>query len=247
MYHKNIFIVMKLHWKRIGVISTIIIFLMAAIAILFSKTSQYWPIFNNTSTGAVVIDPGHGGIDGGSSHGDLLEKDINLEVALKLEAILKEINVETVMTRDEDISLESKSELRASRYKRDLHARKEIIDNDGALFVSIHVNAHKNSNSRGIYIFHYPNATASRQLAEAIQVSIEEQVVNQYLKTDQIKVQISGADYYVLRESKIPGVIVEIGFITNSLDRELIQSEEYQYQMARAMAQGIINYLTEKK
>ncbi len=238
MFNKTMFIVIKLN-RKLGITAIIVVLLVTSWFLL----PLLDPVLSTIEATTVVIDPGHGGIDGGSSFGDLLEKDINLAVSLKLENILKNANISTVMTRDEDISLESKSDIQSSRYRKDLHARKQIINKNAALFVSIHVNAHKSSNARGIYVFHYPNAGASQQLAEEVRMSINALVIDQYLDTDEIKVKRGEADYYVLRESKVPGVIIEIGFITNSEDRELIQEEAYQNQMAVAIAQGIINYI----
>ncbi len=245
MHKKPIIIIIGSYKKRAILLCILLISLLILPVFIFNISH---PVSNSTSSKTIVIDPGHGGIDGGSSHNDLLEKNINLEVSLKLKKILSDKNIRVVMTRDKDISLESKSDLKSSRYRRDLNARKSIINkNNAELFVSIHVNAHpKNTKVQGVQVIHYPESKDSEHLAKEISDSINKIVFNEFLKTEQIKAEVLTGNFYVLRESKSPGVIVEIGFITTPEDRELIQNEDYQYKMATAIAQGIIEYIANR-
>ncbi|MBU5676959.1 N-acetylmuramoyl-L-alanine amidase [Alkaliphilus sp. MSJ-5] len=245
MHKKPIIIIIGSYKKRAIPLCILLICILIFPMFIFNIS---YPVFNNTSSKTIVIDPGHGGIDGGSSHNDLLEKNINLEVSLKLKKILHDKNINVVMTRDDDTSLESKSNINASRYRRDLNARKSIIDNNNAeLFVSIHVNAHpKNTKVQGVHVIHHPTSKDSEHLAKEICDSINKLVFNEFLKTEQIKAEVLTGNFYVLRESKSPGVIIEIGFITTPEDRKLIQNEDYQYKIATAIAQGIIEYIANK-
>lgn len=244
--HKKPIIIIIRSYKKKAILFCILLISLLIFPMLISNISH--PVFSNTYLKTIVIDPGHGGIDGGSSHNDLLEKNINLEVSLKLKKILSDKNINVVMTRDDDISLESKSDLKSSRYRRDLNARKSIIDkNNAELFVSIHVNAHpKNTKAQGVQVIHYPQSKDSEYLAKEISNSINKIVFNEFLKTEQIKAEVLTGNFYILRESKSPGVIVEIGFITTPEDRKLIQNEDYQYKMATAIAQGIIEYIASR-
>ncbi|HOB20092.1 MAG TPA: N-acetylmuramoyl-L-alanine amidase [Candidatus Atribacteria bacterium] len=194
----------------------------------------------------IVVDPGHGGIDGGThDNKGLLEKDINLEVGLILRRYLESKGLKVVMTREEDISLEKFSTIRSSRYRRDLDARKNIVNNSGgALLVSIHVNARpKYPESRGTIVFYYPGSDAGKQLAETVSRSINNKVYKQYLNTSDARSRIMTNDFFILRESIIPGCLVELGFITNPEDKRLLQDEKFKQVMAEAIGDGIIEML----
>ncbi|WP_129596106.1 N-acetylmuramoyl-L-alanine amidase family protein [Anaerophilus nitritogenes] len=187
----------------------------------------------------IVIDPGHGGIDSGTGEKfGIYEKQINLDVALRLRKLVEK-DFKVTMTRDKDISLENKSDLNDSRYKKDLHARKTIINQYGDLFVSIHVNADPyNSKTRGVKIFYYPTSEESKKLAHSIKKEVDKIVYKEDLK----KAEVIKEDYYVLRETTCPGVLVEIGFITNVHERKLMQNSEYKNKIVKSISEGIKNY-----
>lgn len=197
----------------------------------------------------IVIDPGHGGIDGGTFQSGLLEKDINLDISLKVRKVLQHQNIKVILTRDKDISLEHKSSLNASRYKRDLDARKKIIDTSHAsLFISIHTDSRpNNTEARGIGIFYYPTSGEGKELAQAIASSVNKMVYHHYLNTTDIKAEIAPGDYYILRETNIPGILIEVGFLTNPMDCKLLRREDYRNQVAWAIGDGIMNYLKTKE
>ncbi|MDK2985492.1 MAG: N-acetylmuramoyl-L-alanine amidase [Clostridia bacterium] len=194
----------------------------------------------------VVVDPGHGGIDGGThDNNGLLEKNINLDVALKLKKILEKENVKIIMTRTSDVSLEDKSDLNSSRYKKDLDARKDIINSSNAdVFVSIHVNANpRQLHTRGTIVFYHPKSCKGKELAKTINDSIETTIFKNYLQDDSLKGEVLPQNYFILRETHVPGVLVEIGFLTNPEDKKLLQDEEYKERIAKAIGYGIMKYL----
>jgi len=240
MFNKTIFLVIKINRKIVIAIIALLILLLAS-SLLISNNST--SVFNN-SRKTIVIDPGHGGIDGGSSNAGLLEKTVNLQISLRLGNILKDKGINVVMTRDSDVSLESKSSLNSSRYNKDLHARKTIIDsNNSTAFVSVHMDSYKDSSARGVRIFYHSTSEESKRLAQSICDKINKIVFNDFLNTTNVKAQISPGNYYLLRSSKTPGVIVETGFITNSTDNKLIRTPDYQHIMAKAIAEGVQDYL----
>lgn len=243
VFNKTIFIVIKINKKiLIAIIALLILLLLTPIFLLKPSIT----VFNN-SRKTITIDPGHGGIDGGSSGAGILEKDINLQVSLKLNNILKDKGMNVVMTRKKDISLESKSNLKTSRYRKDLNARKKIIDNNNSTaFVSLHVDSYKQPNVRGVKIFYYPTSKDSKNLAESICNKINKIVFDDFLNTTDAKAVIETGNYYLLRESKSPGVIIEIGFITNPIDNKLVQSQDYQYNMAKAIAEGLLEFIIKR-
>lgn len=232
--------------KKILFICALIIVL---IILILLKNSKVLNIFNYRGDGIIVVDPGHGGIDGGTSdRKGLLEKDINLEISLKLKKELKKEGFKVIMTRETDESLERHSDINASRYKRDLNGRKRIInENNPIAFVSVHVNSSKKSSARGVKIYHFPTSIEGENLAKYIGHYVDKIVYDDYLKDTSISSEIIGENYYILRETNTTGVLIEVGFITNEMDKKLIVDEGYQKQIASAISKGIRAYLEEVK
>lgn len=230
--------------KKILLFSILII---AFIIFILLKSSVVSNMFNYMGEGTIVIDPGHGGIDGGTSdRKGLLEKDINLEIGLKLKKELRREGYKVIMTRETDESLERHSDINASRYKRDLNGRKSIInENDPMAFISIHVNSSKKSSARGVKIYHFPTSIEGEKLARCIGKCVDEIVYDDYLKEGSIRAETIGENYYILRETDTTGVLVEVGFITNEIDNKLITDEKYQNKIALALSKGIKQYLEE--
>lgn len=203
---------------------------------------------NNFSNKIIVIDAGHGGIDGGTSDSKgNLEKDINLSVALKLKKYLEDNGSFVIMTRSEDVSLEDKSILKASRYLRDLDARKSIINSNDSIkvFVSIHVNSSPSNKPRGIEIYHYPTSGESKYIAQIMKEKIDKVVYNDYLRYKDLRCKIISKDFFILRETHKPGVLVEIGYISNAIDNKLLKNESYQNVIANAIGKCLIQYINE--
>ena len=245
MSKKIHFIVIKLN-KRLIIASLIICLISMLIALL--NTNENISAFNNNCSykGIVVIDPGHGGIDGGTSDkAGVLEKSINLDIGLKLKKILSDNSMKVIMTRDKDVSLEKKSNINASRYRRDLDARKKIINNNNPdVFISIHVNASVQArNARGIQIYYYPSSIESERLAQLICESINENVYKKHLKLTSVKARIIQEDYFILRETEHPGVLIDTGFITNAYDKKLLMDKAYKEILAKSINEGILNFL----
>ncbi len=243
----NIFIVtIKIDRKLLILITAALIFtLMAVIPPSVRKTLL---VFNDNSTAynAVVVDPGHGGIDGGATdRAGLLEKDINLDVSLRIANILKNKHVKALLTRDKDISLDSKSSLKASRHRRDLNARKNIINRTRAdIFISIHVDSDPgHPQTRGMIVFYYPESREGQKLAQFIKHSIDIMIYERYLRDASLRTRIRVNDYYILRETRIPGVLIELGFITNPEDKKLLLDINFREKIAEAISCGLVEYL----
>ena len=218
------------------------------LSLIFLSFKSFWKsykVFNHENLKNIVIDPGHGGIDGGTGNEkDILEKDVNLDVALKLkkELLVEDYNI--IMTREKDQSLEEFSNIKASRYRRDLDARKTIInENEPLVFVSIHVNASTSPKARGIKIYHFPNSIEGERLANNIKESIDEYVYGKFLKDENLRSEVLSEDYYILRETNFTGVLIEIGFITNPEENKLLKDKKYKEKVAYAIKKGILEYL----
>ncbi|TWH49143.1 N-acetylmuramoyl-L-alanine amidase [Sporomusa sp. KB1] len=206
--------------------------------IIFLLSSIYAYNSTHTLTGKViVVDAGHGGIDPGANRPNVLEKDINLAVALQLKEMLNKYGAKVVLSRQTDVELstECDNEKVRGRYHRDLAARVEMVEeSDADLFISIHANAVPNAKQHGAEVFYYKKSESSKTLAEAIQ--------SELCIVTQAKHTVKTADYFVLRRNKIPAALIEVGFITNMHERELLQTPEYQLKLAEAIAKGIYNY-----
>ena len=218
------------------------------LSLIFLSFKSFWKsykVFNHENLKNIVIDPGHGGIDGGTGdEKDILEKDVNLDVALKLkkELLVEDYNI--IMTREEDQSLEEFSNIKASRYRRDLDARKTIInENEPLVFVSIHVNASTGPKARGIKIYHFPDSIEGEILANNIKESVDEYVYDDFLKDENLRSEVLSEDYYILRETNFTGVLIEIGFITNPEENKLLKDKKYKEKVAYAIKKGILEYL----
>jgi N-acetylmuramoyl-L-alanine amidase len=193
----------------------------------------------------IVIDPGHGGVDGGASLGaQFNEKDINLDISLKLQTLLINRGAKVIMTRNSEISLEKKSDLQSSRYKRDLDARRDIVNNSNAdIFVSIHSNCFRsNPKARGAIIFYHYNSEGGKLLAKSIASSIDEIVYKNLLGNITLECKVLPEDLFMLRSTEVPGVLVEVGYMTNKDEGKLLKQDDFQTAMAEAIAEGMQNY-----
>lgn len=171
----------------------------------------------------VFLDAGHGGKDPGALGNGLREKDINLSVALKIGNILKNHGVNVGYSRTTDVFVE-------------LQDRAIMANNFGAdVFVSIHCNAFHDSSAQGVETYSYPGSMSGRNLAKAIQDSIIASGV--YTKDRGIKT----ANYAVLRLTNMPAALVELAFITNPQDADILRNR--QDDLALAVAKGILNNL----
>lgn len=194
---------------------------------------QNWALPHTT----VIIDVGHGGIDGGASHGDLLEKDINLAIAGKLYVLLSSQGIPAIMNRTDDYALsdDNRWHLSKSRHRKDLSQRRQLTEEiESELLVSLHVNAAKNKSRRGPLVLHQESGE-SALLAFCIQDALNRQQSTTALPKP-------GNPFYLLRRVEQPSVIVEMGFITNVEDRTMLSDSRRQLDIAKAIASGIRQY-----
>lgn len=190
----------------------------------------------------IVIDPGHGGIDGGTNIGDILEKNINLEVGLKLRDNLIKKGATVVMTREIDESLDDHIVGNGSRHREDLDTRVRIINESKAdLFISIHVNYNKNEKRLGPMVLYHTNSEEGRYLAEHMQVYLNDIIT--YKKMDiAVNRSVMSGNYYIARNTTTPGIIIEMGFLSNEIDRRLLIDQDHQKEIVEQITKGIISY-----
>ncbi|CCO07421.1 N-acetylmuramoyl-L-alanine amidase family protein [Desulforamulus hydrothermalis] len=189
--------------------------------------------------GAVVIDPGHGGYDPGAVRQGVMEKYVNLAIAQEVVKILQENNVRVLLTREGDYNLAVPG-LHGRQAKRyDIEKRIELAETFGAdAVISIHVNVGRRL-CTGAETFYHRQSPRSKLLARYIQKEISglPQMNKRVVKT---------GNYYILRRTPMPCVIVETGYLNNPQERKKLLDKSYRQMLARAIARGVINYLHEK-
>ncbi|MBP9989413.1 MAG: N-acetylmuramoyl-L-alanine amidase, partial [Ruminococcus sp.] len=183
----------------------------------------------------------HGGEDGGAVANDgSLEKDINLEIAKKLQNILNLYGVEVIMTRTSDISIYDDGITSIKKKKiSDIHNRFKIIEeNPNSLFVSIHQNKFQSEKQFGTQVFYSKNTASSKRLAQCIQ----ESVVGSLQPENKRVVKPTGTEIYLLYHAHSTAVLVECGFVSNDEELSKLKDNDYQTAIAVSIANGIIKY-----
>lgn len=233
VYKKNLFVILLI---TLTILSAGEPCSAAAVSPSKERTEQLPHLF--FSRPVVIIDAGHGGIDGGTSYEGVLEKDINLKIAQKLYLFLRSSGYEAVLNRNGDYALSDDNRwLKSSRHRRDLAQRKSLADElPTTMLVSLHVNWNRNSNKSGPVVL-YQNVAESFLLADSIQ-----QYLNSLYRSSRLPMY--GKPFYLLNQIKQPAVIVETGFISNERDRKLLCDSAAQKQIASAIADGIMAHLT---
>lgn len=184
----------------------------------------------------IVLDPGHGGYDGGAvSKSGLQEKGVTLKIALLVRDYLQESGALVIMTRDVDKDLAGSATRR--RKAVDLMERARIVKtSDADAFISIHLNSIPSPRWSGAQTFYYPTLEANKKMAESIQLELIHNLEN----TDR-QARHSG-EVYILKTSPIPSALVEVGFLSHPGEAKLLGEEAYQKKMATAIYHGILRY-----
>ncbi|MCY0869476.1 MAG: N-acetylmuramoyl-L-alanine amidase [Firmicutes bacterium] len=186
----------------------------------------------------VVVDPGHGGVDGGTSGHGVLEKQIALTLAHELRQSLEQAGIRVVMTRTQDTDVASlRPSAIASRHKRDLQNRLIAIRLAAAqAAVSIHLNFSQNASDRGPIVLYAPQSDSSRAFAQAVA-----QAINRVAGSTQRPV--ARGHLFLLRHSPCPTILVEAGFLSNADDVDRLRSRTYQLQFTHALAHGVVQFV----
>ena len=184
----------------------------------------------------IAIDPGHGGYDPGSTSNGLLEKDVVLEIALYLREYLKQGGARVILTREQDRDF--LQAVAGPKKQLDMRNRLQIVEDGGAdMIVSIHTNYITSPRWRGAQLFYQDGCPVGKSMAESIQAELTRVLKN----TDRLP---RSGNYYMLRESSMPGVVVEVGFLSNPHEAALLGSADYQKKIAWAIYLGIIASLS---
>ncbi len=217
----------------------LIVFLLLALFKAKTVSTFYLPITNKI----IAIDPGHGGIDPGAiGITGVREDEINLKIGLILKRLIEEKGGTVIITRETKEGLYTeKSKTIKEMKKEDLENRKEIVEKGNShILVTIHLNSFSDSRYYGAQTFYKKDCNESMKLANHIQDELRN-----ILDKNNYRVSQERDDVYLLRETNIPSVLVECGFLSNNKEEKLLISEEYQEKIALAIYSGIIKYFHE--
>ncbi len=237
--------------KPIVALICLLLCLAVSFTLIFSRVSETYSSVNSESNTAsvpvIIIDPGHGGFDGGTTTKEgVPEKDINLSISLKLKDYLKSFGYKVIMTREEDVSLEDEG-LGTIKAKKtsDIHNRFKIMEEtDNCIFVSIHQNHYSVEKYNGAQVFYAPKTEeASSLLAECIQSSIVSNVQPDNTRL----IKKCDTSVYLIYNAKKTAVLVECGFLSNEKEAQNLLNTDYQKKIAYSVALGIKDYYSKSK
>lgn len=193
----------------------------------------------NKDTELILLDPGHGGFDGGAEVNGIKEKEINLSIGLVLKEELVKSGYRVAMTREKDEAVKLDKSKHKTRKSEDLEARCKMKDESNcSMFISIHMNTFSESKYSGAQVWYSKNQE-SKIFASIIQKNFKEKI-----DSDNNRVEKAAMDSYkVLRCSDgIPAVIVECGFLSNPQEREKLNDECYQKKISETIAKAVNEY-----
>ena len=213
-------------------IKMIILFLICVL--LFGQVNAYvaeYPLIGKI----VYLDAGHGGVDPGAFYENVYEKDINLEITLKLRDNLEKLGATVYLTRNDDYDLSNPN---ANLRKRsDLGNRAKMINDSNAdLYLSIHLNSMANTKWSGAQVFYDDINEKNIDIANKFQ-----KYFNKYLNSDRKVSEIN--NLYMYKNINIPGVLLELGFISNSNDRKNLLNDKYKNHIVEVISNCLIDIL----
>lgn len=183
----------------------------------------------------IYVDPGHGGLDPGAVHKDIYESDINLQISEVLSTTLGEMGAIVYMTRYGDYDLGVINAL--NRKRSDLSRRGNIINRSNCdLYISIHLNAVSSPVWYGAQVFYDDVHEENERLAKIMQEELA-----RYLKTKRKYKKTN--DMYLHKRIQHPGILIEVGFLSNPNERYLLRQKYYQQKVSRAIASGVVKFL----
>ena len=241
---------MKKYTYRMLMILSFIIFtrIFLSISLLFIRLSNISVDLTDNNeqdkkeAPIVIIDAGHGGEDGGAiGINGCLEKDINLSMAKKLQAMLSGIGIKCILTRTEDILLYDRNvDYEGRKKKLDMDARLNIANSyDNVIFISVHQNSFPQERYNGTQIYYSPNDPQSANIAHTLQNSIKSN-----LQPDNNRIsKASDGKIYLLDKLNCPAVLIECGFISNRSECVLLCDEAYQSKFCSVIASTVADIL----
>lgn len=182
----------------------------------------------------IYLDPGHGGPDPGAMYKDIKEKDINLQISKKLEERLTKLGAIVYLTRYGDYDLSVNNTI--NRKRSDLSRRGNIINkSDCDLFLSIHLNAESTGIWKGAQTFYNTNNKQNKEIAKILQQQFKDDLNSKRKEKNK-------NDLYLQKRINKPGVLIEVGFLSNASERYLLRQKTYQDKVTLSITNGILKY-----
>ncbi len=222
-----------------------IISLLISLILIIPSLNFELPLPTDTDMGKVtiVIDAGHGGEDGGCEGNGLVEKDLNLDISMRLASLLRAAGVNVVMTREEDVLLYDKSsDYEGKKKVQDVRRRLEIAtEQENAVLVSIHMNYFAETKYSGLQVWYSKNDSKSRILANLIQTEVKTTLQPNNKRS--IKEATSGI--FLLNNATFPAALVECGFLSNTDEARALGDAEYRQALAKVIFEAIMEYISQ--
>lgn len=233
------FVVKQKNFKRLFFLLLALCTLLLC-GILHEKEDLTRSVFSTPAANKVItLDAGHGGFDAGASANGVTEKDINLDVTLRLREYLEQAGGIVFLTRSEDTSTAESDKSRIAAKKSDLLARRELAKNSGSeIFVSIHMNKFTQEQYKGAQVFYAAKSEDSKRLGDTIQESLKEILADGNTRN----AKEIDRNVLILKDVDIPSVIVECGFLSNPEEAALLQENNYRQKLAWGIYLGIVRY-----
>lgn len=231
---------MRKYLRRSYIVIGVIVLTMLTFLLCLTSLKSGNTVSAKISKTIVVLDAGHGGVDGGVTGRTtgVKESELNLLIVKKLEKYLIDAGFEVVLTRSTDAGLYGLATNNLK--KKDMKKRKEIIEkSQPSLVVSIHLNEYSLPSRRGAQVFFNEENQYSKILAQSIQKEFNS------LEEGSRELSALKGDYYIVNCTKYPSVIAECGFLSNEKEEHLLITSEYQGKIAYAIFRGIVSYLTQ--
>ena len=210
------------------------LFGLCGYGIVTAQTSTL-PLFGKV----IYLDAGHGGSDPGALYKNIYEKDINLKIVQKLEEDLTQLGATVYLTRygDYDVSVPNT----INHKRNDLSRRGNMINKSGCdLYLSIHLNAETSSSWHGAEAYYDDVHPDNEKIAKIMQEEFKEHLYSKrkYKKT---------SSFYLNKRIERPGVLLEVGFLSNPNERYLLKTDSYQQKVSKTITGGVLRYFNDKK
>ncbi|MFV0274817.1 MAG: N-acetylmuramoyl-L-alanine amidase [Bacilli bacterium] len=218
------------------------ILILFAICFIFMKQVDAFIFYLPLKDKIIFLDAGHGSPDPGSIYINIYEKDINLAIVYKLKEELIKQGATVYLTRENDKDLAGNGD--PQRKRSDLYKRVKMINNSNPdLYLSIHLNSSINTSYHGAQSFYYPINDENKKIAKTFQKIFNERI-NVSVRDKNVK---KITDLYMYKIVRKPGILIEVGFLSNANERKLLQQEDYQTRLAQLMTTAAIDYFENKK
>lgn len=191
----------------------------------------------------IVLDAGHGGEDGGCEGNGLVEKDLNLDITLRVADLLRANGIKVVLTRESDVLLYDKnSDYEGKKKVQDVRRRLEIAENsENPVLVSIHMNYFAQTQYSGLQVWYSKNDARSKILANLIQSNVK----NSIQPSNKRVTKEATSSIFLLHNATFPAVLIECGFLSNPNEAHALADAEYRQKLASTIFESIMTYISQ--